>query len=201
MTSLPETFDSSDEPTTSPSTLSPPPPPPPSTSSPFSDSTGRDLANLAILQLGPLTTSFSTDILCNMQYLSSTVGPEPFGLDTDASPTWYGQVGETCRIRAVVSTYKEPNYNCFPRAAMLSSAYESGVSAGDSRPFVAIYSPGLVCPSGYEPARTLVINNDAEPPTKPTDKNYAFDKQIWKSLTTSDSLVECCPTYVEILAK
>lgn len=162
---------------------------------------------------GPLTTTFTPAPSCSTQYLGLEInqiydlGGEVSGNFSTTSTTdlYYGTL---CGVPyASVS-------GCLPSGGRLDSYYNSVTSSLSGRPFlqgeVAYYSPGFICPHGYETVATATKSSGGNvsssgaafvlPSTSPENGVLIdlFDPPpnvLLEAMLEGEQAILCCPRY------
>lgn len=137
--------------------------------------------------LGSLTTAFQPPSAC--QGIWGDVYSS-----TDIAARW----GVTCDINNRKSGLRpvQDGPNCYPPGLI---SYSSDLDNNQPGVTLPLYSPGLVCPSGWSAACTVRRGNGAPTPNIATVTGdflpYLDDSKFWSILQDGETLVGCCPRY------
>lgn len=129
--------------------------------------------------LGPLTTTFTAPSEC-----------AHLVIDTRSSGGVYGYLGQSCNPIGIdgETLIFRVSESCFP------GDYGSYINSGDGDHLytVPVYSPGSVCPSGFEEACTIE-RHEGEPAPETSDFMTLADWEVWNILKYDQTAIGCCP--------
>lgn len=159
------------------------------------------LSQISIFNVGPLTTTFTTPASCihDTWLAAPAEGPKT---------VWYGL---DCRDVTV--------NDCAPSTAALKSHLPSDAASNPAAQWIPYYSPGVVCPSGYQTVGVAVKVNPTSTSmsgmfTRPSSGDDSEDEPtsgdisgrgpmfnsgnnvLMDALDPGETAVMCCPRYV-----
>lgn len=135
--------------------------------------------------LGPLTTTFTPPSDCSSLLVRTII-------DTGGDYNqFYAGYGETCTVDSAGEPSTFVPESCYPGA--LADWHNDPDSDIPDRNDPVAYSPGLVCPVGYETACSLTRHAGGSTSIS-SSNNDQYD--LWNMLKDGETAIGCCPTYV-----
>ncbi|GAB1317747.1 hypothetical protein MFIFM68171_07957 [Madurella fahalii] len=122
--------------------------------------------------LGALTTTFRPPSDCNTPYV----------YDSEL----FGRWGNSCTLSSS-SRFGLHRTECYP------GDYAAYINDGEVTQSIAVYSPGLMCPSGWS-AACSVSRRSGEPPPSKGQFITPADWYIWNMIKEGETAIGCCPS-------
>lgn len=154
--------------------------------------TATTVSGATIFNLGPLTSTFTAPASCATEHgtwLVPASGPTSFWNPVE------------CKFF--------PVNDCYPSSAAMKSHVPTGVEPTPGMAYLPYYSPGLVCPSGWEtvgvaeklsPSSTSMSGMFSQEISLPTSGVVGFVNNpnpnvLMAALDPGETAVVCCPRY------
>jgi hypothetical protein len=152
------------------------------------------------VNLGPLTTAFSPPRDCRtLHFIDDDVAMLNVDSDHLCPQDWKVDGSYTCttgdcsgHVVVVVAGSTSLIESCYPRGlgSYYSVMLEQDGGVWSFQP--GIYSPGLICPSGYFPECT-VVRSEGVPNPEAANPGAVADNAIWDMLHDGETAIGCCP--------
>lgn len=114
--------------------------------------TATTVSDFTLLNLGPLTTTFTAPSSC------ATATASRFGLGYAEVPFYGSMRSEQCGMDRYM--YTGSDTACYPSASAHNANYMSAYAARPFRYPIQYHSPGNACPAGWTTAATMTVDTD-----------------------------------------
>lgn len=167
--------------------------PPTATAAPDAIASTAQVPNLPTAQpikrslqsnLGPLTTTFTPPADCNTLLVRTIITSGDQRYDQ-----FYVGYGETCTVADDGNASTFIPESCYPGA--FADWFNDPDRNIPDRIDPVAYSPGLVCPVGYEIACSLTRSGEAPTASASSDSDI---HDLWDILNDGETAIGCCPS-------